>query len=63
MISTLFKCMFLDTKNNKIFFKFELLEKNKNDIYNTVNTINSEHKKSYLINNNDVKNVNKFKVE
>ena len=58
MISTLFKCMFLDTKNNKIFFKFELLEKNKNDIYNTVNTINSEHKKSYLINNNDVKNVN-----
>ena len=36
IINTLFKCMFLDTMKNNIFFKFELLEKCKNELYNTM---------------------------
>ena len=55
MINTLFKCMFLDTKNNRIFFKFELLEEYKNELYNI---IKQKNKKSYLINSNNIKNKN-----
>ena len=36
IINTLFKCMFLDTMKNNFFFKFELLEKCKNELYNTM---------------------------
>ena len=32
MVNTLFKCMFLDRKNNRIFFKLELFEDYKNEI-------------------------------
>ena len=32
MINTLFKCMFLDKIKNRIFFRFELLEGDKNEI-------------------------------
>ena len=37
LINTLFKCMFLDKIKNKIFFIFELLEDEKNELYNNIN--------------------------
>ena len=41
MINTLFKCMFLDKINNRIFFKLELLENDKNELYNNINKKNN----------------------
>ena len=32
-MNTLFKCMFIDKMKNKIFFKLDLLEDNKNELY------------------------------
>ena len=36
MINTLFKCMFINTMKNKIFFNFNLLEDDKNELYNAI---------------------------
>ena len=36
MINTLFKCMFINKMKNKIFFKFDLLEDDNNDLYNAI---------------------------
>ena len=35
-ISTLFKCMFIDKAKNKIFFKLDLLEDEKNELYKVI---------------------------
>ena len=56
MVNTLFKCMFLDRKNNRIFFKLELFEDYKNEI-NKV--IKEENKK----NNDDINSDNIKKVQ
>ena len=42
IINTLFKCMFIDTLKNKIFFKFNLLEDDKNELYKIVIEENSK---------------------
>ena len=36
IINTLFKCMFLDKMKNILFFKFESLEDDKNELYNII---------------------------
>ena len=41
MINTLFKCMFLDKIKNRIFFRFELLEVDKNEINNNIKKVSS----------------------
>ena len=49
MINTLFKCMFLDKINYKIFFKLELLKDDKNEIKKTINKENNKNNKSQII--------------
>ena len=43
MINTLFKCMFFDKMKNKIFFRFDLLEGDKNELYNDINKTNNKN--------------------
>jgi len=52
MINTLFKCMFLDKINNKIFFNFDSLEDDKNELYNIILKENIQQNQ---INNNRIK--------
>jgi len=55
MMNTLFKCMYLDTMKNKIFFKFDSLEDDNNELYKVVIEENSKNntlnKKLNIINN------------
>ena len=61
MINTLFKCMFFDKTKDKIFFKFELLEDNDNELYKAITERNNQNN-NYLktenlndkINSNDI---------
>ena len=55
MINTLFKCMFFDKMKNKIFFRFDLLEDDKNELYNDINKTNNKN------NNPQKENANKNK--
>ena len=54
-MNTLFKCMYLDTMKNKIFFKFDSLEDDNNELYKVVIEENSKNntlnKKLNIINN------------
>ena len=43
MINTLFKCMFFDKTKDKIFFKFELLEDNDNELYKAITERNNQN--------------------
>jgi len=51
IINTLFKCMFIDTLKNIIFFKFNLLEDDKNELYKVIEEENSKQNSS----NNNIK--------
>ena len=51
IINTLFKCMFIDTLKNIIFFKFNLLEDEKNELYKITLEENSKQNSS----NNNIK--------
>ena len=60
VINTLFKCMFIDTMKNEIFFRLDLLDDNCNDLYKV---IVKENEKNNAINNydelnNDIKSNN-----
>jgi hypothetical protein len=64
IINTLFKCMFLDTMKNNIFFKFELLEKCKNELYNTMQEkISKNYNKPKLLNLKGDINSSTFKTK
>ena len=52
MINTLFKCMFLDKIKNKIFFNFDSLEDDKNELYNIIQKENIQQNQ---INNDRIK--------
>ena len=64
MINTLFKCMFFDKTKDKIFFKFELLEDNDNELYKAITERNNQNN-NYLktenlndkINSNDINDI------
>ena len=64
MINTLFKCMFFDKTKDKIFFKFELLEDNDNELYKDITERNNQNN-NYLktenlndkINSNDINDI------
>ena len=66
MINTLFKCMYLDKMKNRIFFKFESLEDDNNELYNTIkqedDKNNNKLKKIKLNNNINSDNDNIQKV-
>ena len=60
IINTIFKCMFINTMQNKIFFKFDLLDDNENFLYKTfqkenINDINKENNSQAVdyLNNDD----------
>ena len=56
MINTLFKCMFFDKIKNKIFFRLELLEDDKNKLYNDINKKNNKNNTPQKIINLDKNN-------
>ena len=60
-MNTLFKCMFIDTTKNKIIFKLDLLEDDKNELYKVILEENSKH--NIIVNNtinidNTINNLN-----
>jgi hypothetical protein len=60
MINTLFKCMYLDKMKNRIFFKFESLEDDNNELYNTIKQ--EDDKNNYKLKkiklNNNINSIN-----
>ena len=65
IINTLFKCMFMDKMKNKIFFKFELIEDDKNELYNIFKEENNKTiNKALTIENYDIdKNYNIYSIK
>ena len=58
VINTLFKCMYIDTMKNKIFFKFNLLEDEKDELYKITQEESSKQNIKINSNNNGNNNVN-----
>lgn len=61
MINTLFKCMFINTLKNQIFYKFDLLDDNNNEL---INLIKDENNKQNLFkeSNSQIDNLNKDNI-
>ena len=58
VINILFKCMYIDKMKNKIFFKFNLLEDEKDELYKVTQDESSKQNIKINSNNNSNNNVN-----
>ena len=58
VINTLFKCIYIDSMKNKIFFKFNLLEDEKDELYKITQEESSKQNIKINSNNNGNNNVN-----